>query len=249
MLPILLVFLITIEYRYSLLKNDDVYTPSVAKANIYTYLVVFLKDVLLPSLSVVGAITLFYATLPHLSTLPTNPLTYLLCFIVLDFFYYVFHKLSHSIPVLWALHFVHHGDPTYNLSLGFRASWFEIVTMFFVAAPLVMLGFPFTMFLVVFSISSTYQFLCHARYVKLPRFIEYVFVTPRYHFVHHDHEIRHQNSNFGGVFTFWDRLFSTHVDHVKNLTFGIKGYHQTNVLKMQTDPIIDYCKQLAKLWK
>jgi len=40
--------------------------------------------------------------------------------------------------------------------------------------------------------------------------IEWIFVTPRYHHVHHSADRRHLG-NFGSLFTLWDRLFGTYI--------------------------------------
>ena len=42
--------------------------------------------------------------------------------------------------------------------------------------------------------------------------LEHVFVTPRYHFVHHSAIPHVANSNYGFIFSLWDRLFGTFTD-------------------------------------
>ena len=37
-------------------------------------------------------------------------------------------------------------------------------------------------------------------------------ITPRFHFVHHDVDSATANSNFGFVFSLWDRCFGTYTD-------------------------------------
>ena len=58
------------------------------------------------------------------------------------------------------------------------------------------------------------------------RWIESVFVTPRYHHIHHNANLIHYNRNLGDIFTVWDRLFGTCLDpsierNTKGLDFGI----------------------------
>jgi hypothetical protein len=42
-------------------------------------------------------------------------------------------------------------------------------------------------------------------------FLGSLFVTPRYHFVHHGAAARLNGSNFGFLLTIWDRMFGTYV--------------------------------------
>ena len=58
------------------------------------------------------------------------------------------------------------------------------------------------------------------------RWIEGVFVTPRYHHIHHSANPIHYNLNLGDIFTVWDRLFGTYLDpsavrNTNELDFGI----------------------------
>ena len=49
-------------------------------------------------------------------------------------------------------------------------------------------------------------------YVPYARQLETILVTPRFHFVHHHPNPRYTNSNYGFLFTIWDRMFGTFVD-------------------------------------
>ena len=57
------------------------------------------------------------------------------------------------------------------------------------------------------------------------RWLEWVFVTPRYHHVHHSRNPEHHTANLGSRLTIWDRLFSTYVDpeSTGEISFGIDG--------------------------
>jgi sterol desaturase/sphingolipid hydroxylase (fatty acid hydroxylase superfamily) len=54
------------------------------------------------------------------------------------------------------------------------------------------------------------------------RWLEYVFVTPRYHHIHHSADAKLHDGNYGSLFTIWDRLFGTYVDPdvTRPKTFG-----------------------------
>ena len=52
----------------------------------------------------------------------------------------------------------------------------------------------------------------HLNVLRGARWLERVFVTPRYHHIHHGADLGHCNLNLGNVFTFWDRPFGTGLD-------------------------------------
>lgn len=146
-------------------------------------------------------------------------------------------------------HFVHHSDTKFNLSVGFRSSWFEMVGLFIFYSPVLLLGFPLELFLLAFVFTSTYQFLTHTRYIVLPMFLKSIFVTPAFHMAHHDADIVRQNSNFGGVLSVWDRLWSTYEEKEEVKAFGIKGYAQDNFIKIHTDPVISIAGKKLRNWR
>ncbi|MBI3258247.1 MAG: sterol desaturase family protein [Ignavibacteriae bacterium] len=209
----------------------------------------FTKDLLVPSLGILGIITLANSYLPHVYSVPITISTFVLCLFLMDFLYYLYHVISHKFLLFWTFHFVHHSDTKFNLSVGFRSSWFEMIGLFTMYSLLLIAGFPLVLFVTVFSITSTYQFLTHARYFRAPEWFTYLFVTQQYHLVHHGIEMKDQNSNFGGVFTLWDRLFGTYSTNKNVKVFGIEGYSQNNFIKIQTDPMVTYCKKLFKVAK
>jgi sterol desaturase/sphingolipid hydroxylase (fatty acid hydroxylase superfamily) len=114
-----------------------------------------------------------------------------------------------------------------------------MIGLFATYSLLLLIGFPFPLFIVVFSITSTYQFLTHSRYIQTPNVLTYLFVTPTTHGIHHSSNFYDQNTNFGGVFTVWDRLFGTY-SRKEVTSYGIDGYTSQNFVKIQLDPIIRF---------
>ena len=71
-----------------------------------------------------------------------NPWSVLLLFVGLEFFYYWYHRTSHTSRWFWAAHSVHHSPNQLNLAAAYRLGWFGKFTgtsLFF--TPLVFLGF------------------------------------------------------------------------------------------------------------
>ena len=227
--------IIFLEFFLSLYKKDSIYSVWGTIGNVCNGVVLrFVSD---------KAVTFHFAYFAALFTLfghaqaPFSAISFLYCLLLVDFVYYLFHRMHHSVSFLWMFHHVHHGDDRLNLSTAYRISWIEqlYLSVFFV--PIVLIGFSPVAVLAAFYLLSIYQFFCHSSYLKLPLWLNWILVTPNNHRTHHDQEERHQNSNFGGVFSIWDRLFGTYTAHIDTFTPGIKGYHQDNFIRIQTDPI------------
>ena len=58
-------------------------------------------------------------------------------------------------------------------------------------------------------IHEWYKHIYHANLKTNYGFLKYFMVTPQAHRIHHSLNPRHQDKNFGVIFTFWDRLFGT----------------------------------------
>lgn len=125
------------------------------------------------------------------------------------------HRMLHS-RRLWSTHAFHHSPKRLNWLSGLRGSPVHILL---VLAPysLALMLFPVPQsgrlglaLLVLYTIN---QHLIHSN-VRVPysRRIEYLLVTPRFHFAHHDRRTAIGNSNYGFIFAIWDRLFGTYTD-------------------------------------
>lgn len=171
-------------------------------------------------------------------------ISFLSCLLTLDLAGYLLHKANHKYAFLWTFHSVHHSDRKVNLSTRFRVSWLEQTYSFIIMVPVLLLGFSLNTIIISTYTINLFSLFCHNRYINLPRFFDYLFITPENHRVHHDEDIKNQNSNYGNLFSIWDRMFGTFVRTRENIIFGIKGYYQDNFIKMETDPVIAYIKNL-----
>lgn len=242
---LVILFLLTLaEHLYSLLRKDGFCSSANTRVNLITQLCGTAKDVFIPALGVVSIITAVHNFIPHIFNIPGGALSFAACLLLIDFLYYLFHRVSHKFAIPWMFHFVHHSGHKFNLSAGFRSSFFEILTLFSFYSLALLVGFPLATFILAFQVTSTYQFMTHSRYLRMPKSMEFAFVTPAYHLIHHDQSIKNQNSNYGGVFSFWDRMFGTYVKEIENFRPGLKGYEQSNFIKIHTDPVIMVTKKM-----
>ena len=134
---------------------------------------------------------------------------------VSDFLVYWAHRWMHS-KFLWHVHAWHHSSKHVWWLSGLRASPVHVVLVILphtVGYLLFPLGTGGIMLFGVIIFRIVNQHWLHSNIaVPFSRWLEKVFVTPRVHFVHHSADIRFTNSNYGFVFTFWDRAFGTFVD-------------------------------------
>ncbi len=136
--------------------------------------------------------------------------------LILDFIVqYVAHFLLHKVPFMWRLHMVHHSDTHVNVTTGTRHHPLDyIVREIFALIAIFLGGIPFGMYMLYRIMTVLFTYFTHAN-LELPRqvdrFISYLFVSPNMHKFHHHYERPWTDSNYGNMFSIWDRLFGTFV--------------------------------------
>ncbi len=136
-----------------------------------------------------------------------------LLFIGLEFFYYWFHRSSHTVRYFWNSHSVHHSPNQLNLAAAYRLGWMGRTTgatIFF--TPLSFLGFEPKIVLAALTLNLMYQFWIHAEWIPKLGWLEYVLNTPSAHRVHHARNVEYLDANYGGVLIVFDRLFGTYLE-------------------------------------
>jgi sterol desaturase/sphingolipid hydroxylase (fatty acid hydroxylase superfamily) len=175
-------------------------------------------NLLVKVLMIYGAVIL-YNLIPWRMEL--NWWTMIPCIIIFDFCSYWSHRISHFNRFFWCTHVVHHTAVHYNLTVSFRLSWVQHLKIVFFL-PVILFGFHPIIFFVVNQVMVLFQFWQHTEYIKkMPRLIEWIFITPSNHRVHHGSDDEYLDKNFGALFTFWDRLFGSYVREEKRPTYGI----------------------------
>jgi alkylglycerol monooxygenase len=126
-----------------------------------------------------------------------------------DFLWYWYHRLGHEVNLLWAAHVVHHQSEDYNYTVSARITVFQALarTCFWAVLPII--GFPAQMITVMLLVHGIYPFFIHTRLIGKLGVLEYIFVTPSHHRVHHAANEQYLDKNYGDVFIIWDKLFGT----------------------------------------
>jgi len=149
--------------------------------------------------------------------------------IILDFGSYFVHRLIHKSKVLWRFHRVHHSEIDLDSSTSFKFHPLEaIITFPALLAVVGLMGVSFPGIILYNVIILPVFFILHSN-LRYPKWLETifspVFATPEFHRVHHSDEQKFTDSNYGDIFSLWDRLFGTYekVDS-KTLSYGLKQY-------------------------
>jgi sterol desaturase/sphingolipid hydroxylase (fatty acid hydroxylase superfamily) len=149
------------------------------------------------------------APLMNIAALP-DALRIGIAIIVVDFCYYLQHRCNHAVPWFWQLHTVHHSQKQLNFFTDFRYHVLEyIVRETFLAVPFIVLGLSVPEIVYVSVFLKWYTRFYHANIKTDLWLLRYVLVTPQSHRIHHSIEERHQNKNFGSLFSIWDFMFGT----------------------------------------
>ena len=106
-------------------------------------------------------------------------------FILYDVCYYWMHRIHHEIKVFWATHVVHHHGEEFNLSTALRQTSTGFLWKWVFFLPIFIIGIPPHIYVSVAGLNLVYQFWVHTEHIGRLGFLEYIFVTPSNHRVHH----------------------------------------------------------------
>ncbi|WP_214229426.1 sterol desaturase family protein [Pedobacter sp. B4-66] len=155
----------------------------------------------------------------------SNTLVYWIVLILAqDFLYWFLHYTGHYVRFFWAMHVTHHSSEHFNLTTGFRSTVFEPLYRVFFYLPLALMGFNAFDILFAYLITQIYGNIVHTKSVgKLHPIIEYLFVTPSHHRVHHASNLRYLDKNMGMVLILWDRIFGTFQEEIaeEEIKYGL----------------------------
>lgn len=135
----------------------------------------------------------------------------LLSFLLLDLMLYLWHRISHSFDGLWMFHKVHHNDPYLNVSTAFRLHIVELLIITALkSAYIVLLGVDKTMVLTNETLLTLFIMFHHSNIsFRGEKRLGQVIISPYLHRAHHSTERNEHDTNYGAVFSIWDRLFGT----------------------------------------
>jgi sterol desaturase/sphingolipid hydroxylase (fatty acid hydroxylase superfamily) len=150
--------------------------------------------------------------------------------VALDFAFYVAHVAMHKGAWLWRFHSVHHSDPAVDVTTTIRQHPGESVIRYaFMAACAFALGASPGAFAVYRVWSALNGLLEHANIRvmrRLDSLLSLVVSTPNMHKVHHSRIATETDTNYGNIFSLFDRLFFTFTPSKRGVTivYGLEGF-------------------------
>lgn len=171
-----------------------------------------------------------------LFAIPLFPLRAVFLIVLQDLIIFYWHRMNHEIPFLWNYHKFHHADNEMDVSTALRFHVGEFFFSFLFKA-MVMMLLGVTIFeYIVFELMVTGFSLFHHSNIKLSgklqKILSPIFVTPDYHHTHHSIVVRERNSNYGTIFSFWDKLHGTRtIKRPNEVIIGLKEYSRTPTFK------------------
>lgn len=151
----------------------------------------------------------------HLIDLPIW-LELIISILVLDLIaQYTVHVLLHKVRWMWKLHLVHHSDTQVDASTGTRHHPGDyLLREVFSLIAVGILGAPLAFYLAYRIATIFFTYLSHANF-QLPQRLDYIisllFISPNMHKFHHHYKRPWTDSNYGNIFSIWDRIFGTFV--------------------------------------
>lgn len=204
----LYIVVIGIELIFSHLRQQHTYSFKDTIQNIYLMLLNGGLDLAFRSVYI-GILLLFFYNHRLAAPIETPWLYWLALLVFQDFMYYWLHRVDHECRLFWATHFTHHSSPKFNLTVGFRSSVLEPLYRFIYFIPIAWLGFHPIDIAFVYSATQIWGILIHTEKVGKLGFLEYIFVTPSHHRVHHGSNPKYLDKNMGMFLIIWDKIFGT----------------------------------------
>jgi sterol desaturase/sphingolipid hydroxylase (fatty acid hydroxylase superfamily) len=150
--------------------------------------------------------------------------------LVLDLAFFAVHFCCHKIPSLWRIHAVHHSDPVLDVTTTIRQHPMDGLLRYATMAVVVLAIGPSPGAFAVYRVASALNALIEHANIRAPRWLDRLLslVTswPHMHKVHHSRSRAQTDSNYGNLFSFWDRLFGTFTPSWEGtkVSYGLEGF-------------------------
>ena len=146
---------------------------------------------------------------------------------------YLAHWVQHRVSWLWRFHLIHHTDTWVDTTTANRHHPGESVIRFlFTTLGVLIVGAPMWMVFLYQSLSVVFSQFNHANFSitnKFDKILSFAIVSPNMHKVHHHHQLPYTDTNYGNIFSVWDRLFGTFSYLEKDkIVFGIDTFPEEN---------------------
>lgn len=147
--------------------------------------------------------------------------------LLMDLAMYWWHRFNHTQSILWRFHRFHHQDEMMNTTTALRFHSVELLfSIIFKTIILVLLGFTFLPVL-IYEIVFFMAVVVHHSNIRISEEVDMLyrklFSSPLMHRIHHSNKQKETDTNYGSVFSFWDRIFKTYVKEPEEpVIFGVE---------------------------
>jgi sterol desaturase/sphingolipid hydroxylase (fatty acid hydroxylase superfamily) len=142
---------------------------------------------------------------------------------------YTAHLVEHKVKPLWMVHLVHHSDHNVDTTTANRHHPLEsLIRYLFTLIGVLIVGAPVGIIMLYQSVSVVLSQFNHAN-ISLPRGVDkalsWIIVSPDMHKVHHHFVLPYTDSNYGNIFSIWDRMFGTYMElEPEKITYGVDTF-------------------------
>jgi sterol desaturase/sphingolipid hydroxylase (fatty acid hydroxylase superfamily) len=159
-------------------------------------------------------------------------LNVIIALLILDFIgAYLIHWLEHKVKLMWRFHLVHHTDTNIDSTTANRHHPGESVfRAAFTSIAIFISGAPFGVVMLYQTVSAFLSQFNHAN-IKLPNWLDqaisWIIVSPNMHKVHHHYQQPYTDTNYGNIFSVWDRILQTFSKkEIDQLNYGVDTHMQ-----------------------
>ena len=180
-------------------------------------------------------------------------MNFIFAVIGVDFLFYWFHRMGHTVNFLWASHMPHHSSEELNYTVALRSSITQRMMGILFYWPLAFFGFSPELIIAAIALNLVLQFWQHTRSItRLPRWFESIFNSPTHHRIHHATNTKYLDKNFAGILIIWDKVFGTYVEETEPAVYGVlrKNYsYCPNKIFFQYWSVLWKHTMMLKGWK
>lgn len=178
-------------------------------------------------------------------------LNMVLSILLFDWLIYLQHVAFHKFAILWRIHRIHHTDLQFDVTTGVRFHPFEILLSMLYKLLAVMLFGPVAISIILYEVLlNAFALFTHSNLglpVRLDSLARHIVVTPDMHRVHHSVIKVETDSNYGNIFSFWDKLFLTYRSQPEqgheNMQIGLLEYRLPEQLKIAGLLVLPFKKE------
>ena len=161
-----------------------------------------------------------------------------LTIVLMDLAMYGWHRANHGIPFFWRFHRVHHTDLNVDASSAFRFHFGEVTVSTVITYTFMLLMgaiiVEVRVFQVILFLMAQFGHSNIKLWNPLEKLLWLILVPPSMHRVHHSNKKRETDSNYGTIFSIWDRIFGTFREDVEQekIVFGLAEFKEPKQLTL-----------------